>query len=113
MKRNYTPLIFGIIALVIIVILFLLSMVVRSMDPEDQHWYWNSPLLIWFCIFPIYMPFAAVGIVRSVKRIRYKEERKMAITSAAIAASAVLLGAILVISFVMCYQNWPRFWITH
>ena len=112
MKRRFPPLVFGIIALVIVVILFLLSMVVRSMDPEDQHWYWNSPFLMWFCVFPIYMPFAAVGIVRSVKRIRYKEEREMAITSAAIAASAVLLGAILVISFVMCYQNWPRFWIT-
>ena len=112
MKRKFTPLVFSIIALAIIVILFLLSMVVRSMHPEDQGWYWNSPFLMWLCIFPIYMPFAAIGIVRSVKRIRYKEEREMAITSAAIAASAVLLGAILVISFVMCYQNWPRFWIT-
>ena len=113
MKRKFPPLVFGIIALVIIVILFLLSMVVRSMDPEDEHWHMNTPLLMWFMVLPLYMPFAAVGIVHSVKRIRYKEEREMAITSAAIAASAVLLGAILVISFVMCYQNWPRFWITH
>ena len=112
MNNKKPPLGLGITALVIVFVLFLLSIIVKSMEPVDEHWYWNSPMIMWMFIYPIFAPFAAVGTAKSAIRIRYKEERDMAITSTIISGMAFVLGIALIVCFIMYYQTWPRFWIT-
>lgn len=110
MKRDYTPLVFGIIALVIVFIEFLAIFYIKSLEPEDNTWYWNTPLIIYFIFYPAYLPFAVIGAVRSAKRLRIKEERSFTLASLIVNASAVFLGAALLLIVIFAYQYWPRLW---
>lgn len=109
MNHKKPPLGLGITALCIVAVLFLLSVVVKSMDPDDGGWYFNTPLFMWLFIYPIYLPFAIVGTTKSAIRIRYKEERDMAITSTIISGMAFILGIALIICFIMRYDYWPTY----
>ena len=110
MNRKYVQLVLGIIAMAIVTILFFMVFVVKSLEPNDNGWYWNTPLILYFMIFPVYMPFAVVGAVKSAKRLRIKEERSFTLASLIVNASAVFLGAALLLTVIFAYQYWPRLW---
>ena len=42
MNRKYVPLVLGIIAMAIVTVLFFLVFVVKSLEPNDNGWYWNT-----------------------------------------------------------------------
>ena len=110
MNRKYVQLALGIIAMAIVTVLFFLVFVVKSLEPKDQGWYWNTPLIMYFMIFPVYMPFAVVGAVKSAKMIRVKEERSFAIACLVVNGVAAALGGALLIGVLYGYSYWPRLW---
>ena len=110
MNRKYVPLVLGIIAMAIVTVLFFLVFVVKSLEPNDNGWYWNTPLILYFMIFPVFMPFVAIGSVRSAKMLRIKEDRSFAISCLVVNGVAAALGGALLIGVIYGYSYWPRLW---
>ena len=110
MKRRFPPIVFGIIALAIVTILFLLLFVVKSLEPKGQGWHMNYPLIYYSFLYPVYMPFVAIGSVRSAKMLRVKEERGKALAGLITSGIAFIIGTVMIFVIIFAYPYWPILW---